>query len=173
MTALRIWHTQQIFVGRFWRSKTGTVCSSEETALRFGVSKSSVSRWAKRLEPCLTRKKPATKIHPERLIRDAEQNPDSFHQHERAERYGCGRRGICGALKRLKISRGKTFFHPEADEEARRLFKKKAGVYELMRIPLIYIDESGFSEGMPRIFGYARAGVRCFGKHDSMPEAAD
>jgi hypothetical protein len=39
-----------------------------------------------------------------------------------------------------------------------------------MRIPLIYIDESGFSEDMPGIFGYAPAGVRCFGKHDSMPK---
>jgi hypothetical protein len=38
--------------------------SFEETALRFGVGKSSVSRWAKRLEPCLTRKKPATKFIP-------------------------------------------------------------------------------------------------------------
>jgi hypothetical protein len=37
-----------------------------------------------------------------------------------------------------------------------------------MRIPLIYIDESGFSEDMPRIFGYAPAGARCFGKHDLM-----
>ena len=37
-----------------------------------------------------------------------------------------------------------------------------------MRIPLIYIDESGFSEDMPRIFGYAPEGMRCFGKHDWM-----
>jgi transposase len=83
--------------------------SFEEVALRFGVSKSSVSRWAKRLEPCLTRKKPATKINPDRLIRDVEQHPDAY-QHERAERFGCSQRGICEALKRLKISRKKNFF---------------------------------------------------------------
>lgn len=35
-----------------------------------------------------------------------------------------------------------------------------------MSIPLIYIDESGFSEDMPRPFGYALEGARCFGKHD-------
>jgi transposase len=58
-------------------------------------------------------KKPATKIHPERLIRDVEQHPDSF-QHERAERFGCSQRGICEALKRLKISRGKNFFPSES-----------------------------------------------------------
>ena len=142
--------------------------SLEETALRFGVSKSSVSRWAKRLEPCLTRNKSATKITPDRLIRDVEQHPDAY-QHERAERFGCcSQRGICEALKRLKISRKKTFFHPKADEEERRIFKKKIRVYELMRIPLIYIDESEFSENMPRIFGYASEGMRCFGKHDAM-----
>jgi transposase len=83
--------------------------SFEEVALRFGVSKSSVSRWTKRLEPCLTRKKPATKINPDRLIRDVEQHPDAY-QHERAERFGCSQRGICEALKRLKISRKKNFF---------------------------------------------------------------
>ena len=38
----------------------------------------------------------------DRLIRDVEQHPDAF-QHERAERFGCSQRGICEALKRLKI----------------------------------------------------------------------
>jgi len=66
----------------------------------------------------------------------------------------------------LKISRKKTFFHPKADEEARRLFKKKINVYELMGIPLIYIDESNFIENMPRTFGHTLEGARCFGKHD-------
>ena len=35
-----------------------------------------------------------------------------------------------------------------------------------MGIPLIYIDECGFSEDMPRSFGYALEGARCFGKHN-------
>lgn len=87
--------------------------SFEETALRFGVSKSSVSRWAKRLEPCLTRNKPATKITAERLVSDVERHPDAY-QHERAERFGCSQRGICEALKRLKISRKKNFFPSES-----------------------------------------------------------
>ncbi len=56
-------------------------------------------------------------------------------------------------------------FHPKANEEARRLFKRKISIYKLMRLPLVYIDESG---DMPRIFGYASAGMRCFRKHDSM-----
>ena len=37
-----------------------------------------------------------------------------------------------------------------------------------MRIPLIHIDESGFPEDMPGIFGCASEGIRCFGKHDVM-----
>ncbi len=37
-----------------------------------------------------------------------------------------------------------------------------------MRAQLAYIDENGFAEEMPRIFGYAPAGIRCFGKHDLM-----
>jgi hypothetical protein len=35
-----------------------------------------------------------------------------------------------------------------------------------MSIPLIYIDESGFSENIPRTFGSALEGARYFGKHD-------
>ena len=30
----------------------------------------------------------------------------------------------------------------------------------------IYIDESGFAHDMPRRFGYAPLGERCFGSHD-------
>ena len=86
--------------------------SFEEAALRFGLSKSSVSRWSKRAAPSLTRNKPATKIDPNRLIRDVEQHRDAY-QHERAERFGCSQRGICEALKRLKISRKKNFFPSE------------------------------------------------------------
>ncbi len=87
--------------------------SFEKTVHRFGVSKSSMSRWAKRLEPCGTRNKSATKIAPDQLIRGVEQHPDAY-QHERAERFGRSQRGICEALKRLKISRKKNFFPSES-----------------------------------------------------------
>ncbi len=63
---------------------------------------------------------------------------------------------------------GKKNFHPKVDDEARRLSKKKISVYKLMRLPLIYMDESGFAENMPRMFGYASAGMRCVGKYDVM-----
>jgi len=84
-----------------------------ETAHRFGISESSVFRWAKRLEPCHFRNKPATKIDMELLVRDVELYPDAY-QHERAERFGCSQRGICEALKRLKITRKKNVLPPES-----------------------------------------------------------
>ena len=86
--------------------------SFEQVAARFGVSKSSVGRWTKRLEPCRNRNKPATKIDMDLLERDIELYPDSY-QYERAERFGCSQRGIGEALNRLKISRKKNSFSPE------------------------------------------------------------
>jgi len=55
------------------------------------------------------KKEARAKINRDRLIRNVEQHPDAY-QHERAERFGCSQRGICEALKRLKISRKKNFF---------------------------------------------------------------
>jgi len=87
--------------------------SSEEAALRFGISESSLFRWSKRTEPCRTRNKPSTKINMAELALDVEQEPDAF-QHERAERFRCSQRGICAASKRLKISRKKNFSASES-----------------------------------------------------------
>jgi transposase len=56
------WHASINFRRKVWEIKDRDGLSFEEAALRFEVSKSSVSRWAKRLEPCRTRNKPATKI---------------------------------------------------------------------------------------------------------------
>jgi transposase len=78
----------------------------EATALRFGVGIASVMRWAKKVEPQTTRNKPATKIDMEALARDVEEYPDAY-QSERAVRFGVSTRGICAALKRLRISRKK------------------------------------------------------------------
>ncbi len=76
--------------------------SFEKAAARFGVGKSGVSRWAERPGPFRNRNKPAAKIDMELpgLYPDA-------YQYERAGRFGCSRRGIGEALKRLKISRKK------------------------------------------------------------------
>ena len=86
--------------------------SFEQAAALFGIAKSSIQRWTERIEPCRSRNKPATKIDMELLEQDVGLHPDAY-QYERAGRFGCGRRGIGEALKRLSISRKKNSFASE------------------------------------------------------------
>ena len=86
--------------------------SFEKAATLFGVGKSGVRRRTERPEPCRSRNKPATKIDMDPLAQDVDLYPDAY-RYERAERFGCGRRGIGEALKRLEISRKKNFFASE------------------------------------------------------------
>lgn len=84
-----------------------TSISFEAVAERFGIqSKNTVFRWTKKLEPCKTRNKPATKIDMEALVRDVELFPDAY-QYERASRLGVSESCVQAALKRLKISHKK------------------------------------------------------------------
>lgn len=78
----------------------------KETAARFDISISNISRWQKCLEPRNTRNKPAVKINMEALKQDVEAHPDAYH-YERAARFNVSERGIAKALKRLNISRKK------------------------------------------------------------------
>ena len=39
-------------------------------------------------------------------------------------------------------------------------------IYQKNKIPIVYLDESGFSNDMPRTHGYSRKGVKCYGKQD-------
>lgn len=38
--------------------------------------------------------------------------------------------------------------------------------YEEEGIPIVFLDESGFSKDMPRIYGYSLKGEKCYGKHN-------
>jgi transposase len=78
----------------------------EEAARRFDVGVASVVRWSSRLEPCLTRNKPATKIDMEALADDIGKYPDAY-QYERAQRLDVSQRCVCDALKRLKFTHKK------------------------------------------------------------------
>ena len=81
--------------------------SFEDVALRFDIgSKNTVFRWSKKLEPCETRNKPATKIDMDTLARDAELYPDAY-QYERAQRLGVSESCVQAALKRLNITHKK------------------------------------------------------------------
>ena len=39
-------------------------------------------------------------------------------------------------------------------------------LYEKSPMPIVYLDESGFAQSMPRLYGYAPKGSRCYGEHD-------
>ncbi len=46
------------------------------------------------------------------------------------------------------------------------MFRLRMSLYEQAGFTLIFIDESGFSQSMPRIYGYSPEGERCYGTHD-------
>ncbi len=56
--------------------------------------------------------------------------------------------------------------HAKGNEEIPRVDRNDIQVHFMLL--QLYIDESVFSKDMPRIFGYASVGMRCFGKYDSM-----
>ncbi len=82
--------------------------SKKETGERFQIGTTTIARWLVKIEPCLTRNKPATKINMEELKRDVAESPDAF-QRERAERLRVSRRCVGDALIRLKITNKKNF----------------------------------------------------------------
>ena len=63
---------------------------------RFDISIRTLFRWQSKLEPCLTRNKPATKIDMEALKKDVEQHPDDY-QWERAKRFNVSQSTIGSA----------------------------------------------------------------------------
>ena len=83
------------------REKEGLTIA--EVADRFYVGVATVVRWLNRLEPQLTRHKPATKIDRIALARDVREYPDAY-QAERAKRLGVSEKGIGHALRRMNIS---------------------------------------------------------------------
>lgn len=90
-----------------------------ETATRFCVGTASLMRWARRIDPCQTRDKPATKINRAALILDVETYPDAS-QYERAQRMGVSARGICDALKRAGFSYKKNILSSESRRPSSR-----------------------------------------------------
>ena len=74
-----------------------------QTSEHFSINIATLFRWQKRLEPCTTRNRPATKVDMDALIKDIEKFPDDY-QWERAKRLNVTQPGIHYALKRLKVS---------------------------------------------------------------------
>jgi len=80
--------------------------SFEQTSKRFGVPIRTLFRWKNRLEPFITRNKPATKLDMEALKKHVQEYPDAY-QYERAAVFGVSQGCIFFALKRLNISHKK------------------------------------------------------------------
>ncbi len=99
------------------------------------------------------------------LKKEIESSPDDC-QWERAKRLGVSQPTIHYALKRINISFKKTQKHPKADENARADFQCRIESYKKPGRDIVYLDESGFAQCMPRSHGYSKKGFLCYGVHD-------
>ena len=104
------------FRNRVFSVKEKENLSIREVAKLFNLSRDTVFRWTKKLEPTLTRNKPAFKIDMEVLKSDIEAYPDAY-QHERAKRLNVSTSGISWALKRLGVTYKK---NPDASQGGSR-----------------------------------------------------
>ena len=75
----------------------------EQTSQRFDVPIRTLFRWQRKMAPCMTRDKPATRLAMAALAKDIEMSPDAY-QGERAKRLGVAERTIGYGLQRLKVS---------------------------------------------------------------------
>jgi len=89
----------------------------EQTSERFDLPIRTLFRWQNKLEPCLTRNKPATKIDMDALKKDVELHPDDY-QWERAKRFNVGQSTMGRALKRLGFSNKKNTKAPKGQRHA-------------------------------------------------------
>ena len=75
----------------------------EQVSDQFDTSIRTLFRWQKKLEPTMTRNKPAIKINMDRLEKDIERHPYDY-QWERGKRLGVTQSAIHYALQRLGVS---------------------------------------------------------------------
>ena len=74
-----------------------------QTSQRFDVPIRTLFRWQRKIAPCMTRDKPATRLDMAALAKDIKMSPDAY-QWERAKRLGVAERTIGYGLQRLKVS---------------------------------------------------------------------
>lgn len=86
--------------------------SFAEVANRFGLSRTTVFKWSKKLSPQKNRNRKPTKIDMELLKKDIEQYPDSYC-YERAKRLGASATGIRDAQYRLGVTYKKNSKSPQ------------------------------------------------------------
>jgi transposase len=84
----------------------------KETAKKFCIGTSTISRWLGKGED-LSCQKRISKLNLQDVAQDVEKYPDAY-QHERAKRLGVGQNSIHHALKKLKITYKKKFQTPQS-----------------------------------------------------------
>lgn len=92
----------------------------EETRRRFHMGIATLFRWQRKIEPCVKRNKPATKIDMEKLKEDVEKHPDDY-QWERAQKFKVSPNGILYALRRL----GKSYKKNSVSSQSRRISQSR------------------------------------------------
>ena len=152
------------FRTKVFRIKEKKGLTFEQVSDHFDISIRTLFRWQKKLEPTMTRNKPATKINMDGLEKDIERHPDDY-QWEPGKRLGVTQSAIHYALQRLGVSY-KTLQHPKTNQQARINFQQKIKAYQQAGNPIVYLDESGFAQDMPRTHGYSKKGTRCYGTQD-------
>ena len=91
------------FRTKVFRIKEKKGLTFEQVSDHFDISIRTLFRWQKKLEPTMTRNKPATKINMDRLEKDIERHPDDY-QWEPGKRLGVTQSAIHYALQRLGVS---------------------------------------------------------------------
>ena len=113
----------------------------------------------------MTRNKPATKINMDRREKDIERHADDC-QWQRGKRFGVTQSVIHYALQRLGVNYKKTLQHPKTNQQAHLNFQQKIQAYQQAGNPIVYLDESGFAQDMPRTHGYSKKGTHYYGTQD-------
>jgi transposase len=96
--------------------------SYAEVAKKFSISKTTILRWEKKIDPQKTRNRKPSKIDMEALKKDIEQYPDSYY-YERAQRLGgITTSGVRDAIYRLGVSYKKNSKSPKSRSAKERNF---------------------------------------------------
>ena len=101
------------FRKRVFEIKAKENLTFQETSKRFGIAIRTLFLWQERIEPCLTRNKPATKIDMKKLEEDVKKNPDRY-QYERAKDHGVTAWAVGVALRRLGQTYKKNSISPKS-----------------------------------------------------------
>ena len=86
----------------------------EQTNQRFDVPIRTLFRWQRKMAPCTTRHKPATRLDMAPLAKDVERTPDTY-QWQRAKRLGVAQRTIGYGRQRLRVSYKKNAGAPQGE----------------------------------------------------------